>query len=167
MSTVGLLHYTCPPIVGGVESLIALHCRLLVSHGYRARVLAGRGSPFNPQVALTLIDALDSKYPPLLAVNEELKAGQVGAGFHKLADELADRLVKALGGLDVCIIHNALTLHFNLPLTAAPPQPPSQRALKGRGRITPIPSGKGGGGLGRGRPQTSPWSRPAWIRPPR
>src|SRR6266540_676610 len=119
MSTVGLLHYTCPPVVGGVESLIALHCRLLLSHGYRARVLAGRGSPFNPQVALTLIDALESKYPQLLAVNEELKAGQVGAGFHKLADELADRLVKALGGLDVCIIHNALTLHFNLPLTAA------------------------------------------------
>ncbi len=27
-STVGILHYTCPPIVGGVELIMAQHARL-------------------------------------------------------------------------------------------------------------------------------------------
>ena len=116
---VGILHFTCPPIIGGVESLIALHSRLLLARGHRVRALAGRGARFHREVPLELIPALDSKHPPLLAVNDELKAGVVGPRFWALADHLAEQLRAALGGLDVCIVHNALSLHFNLPLTAA------------------------------------------------
>ena len=116
---VGILHFTCPPIVGGVESLIALHSRLLVAHGYRVRALAGRGARFHRDVPLELIPALDSKHPPLLAINDELRAGIVSPRFGALADHLGERLRPALADLDVCIVHNALSLHFNLPLTAA------------------------------------------------
>ncbi len=117
--SVGILHFTCPPIIGGVESLIALHSRLLVEAGARVRALAGRGSRFHGAVPLELIHGLDSKYPPLLAVNDELKAGTVGPRFRALVDELLARLRPALADLDVCIVHNALSLHFNLPLTVA------------------------------------------------
>ena len=119
MATIGVLHFTCPPIVGGVESLIALHSRLLLGRGYRVRAVAGRGTRFHPDVPLDLIPAVDSKYAPLLAVNDELKAGLVGPRFDALADELTERLRVALRGLDACIVHNAPTLHFNLPLTVA------------------------------------------------
>ncbi|MBA2448649.1 MAG: glycosyltransferase [Chloroflexi bacterium] len=119
MTTIGVLHFTCPPIVGGVESLMALHSRLLLERGYRVRALAGRGDRFHREVPLELIPALDSKYPPLLAVNQELRDGVVGPRFRALADELVERLRAAFGGLDVCIVHNALSLHFNLPLTDA------------------------------------------------
>ena len=119
LPTVGILHFTCPPIVGGVESLIALHSRLLVARGFQVRALAGRGARFHRDVPLELIPALDSKHPPLLAINDELKDGVVGPRFGALADHLAERLRPALADLDVCIVHNALSLHFNLPLTAA------------------------------------------------
>ncbi len=118
-SNVGILHFTCPPIVGGVELLIKLHSRLLLEHGFQVRALAGRGRPFDRRVPLELIPALDSKHPELLAVNDELKRSEVSPGFRALADRLARSLETALRGLDVCIVHNALTLHFNLPLTAA------------------------------------------------
>jgi len=116
---VGILHFTCPPIVGGVELLIRQHAELLIEHGCAVRVLAGRGGQFDRRVAVGLLPALDSKYPALLAVNDELKTGEVTARFDALVDELTDLLRTALAGLDVCIVHNALSLHFNLPLTAA------------------------------------------------
>ena len=74
---VGILHFTCPPIVGGVELLIRQHTELFLEHGYAVRVLAGRGGRFHRRVPVTLLAALDSKYPPLLAVNDELKTGEV------------------------------------------------------------------------------------------
>ena len=119
MAQVGILHFTRPPIVGGVESLMAQHSRLLLARGHRVRAIAGRGGHFLRDVPLELIPALDSKYPPLLAVNDELKAGVVGPRFQALVDELVERVRAALRGLDVCIVHNALSLHFNLPLTVA------------------------------------------------
>jgi len=115
----GILHFTCPPIVGGVELLIRQHAELLLSHGCTVRVLAGRGGQFDRRVAVTLLPTLDSKYPALLAVNDELKAGDVSPRFDALVAELTELLRAALAGLDVCIVHNALSLHFNLPLTAA------------------------------------------------
>ena len=117
--TVGILHFTCPPIVGGVELLMGQHAELLLEHGYAVRVLSGRGGRFNPRVPVTLLPALDSKYPALLAVNDELKAGEVTARFEALVDELLALLRAHLADLDVCIVHNALSLHFNLPLTVA------------------------------------------------
>jgi glycosyltransferase involved in cell wall biosynthesis len=116
---VGILHFTCPPIVGGVELLMGQHAELLLEHDYRPSILAGRGARFNKHVPVTLLPALDSKYPALLAVNDELKAGQVTARFDALADELYGLLRQHLAGLDACIVHNALSLHFNLPLTVA------------------------------------------------
>lgn len=119
LGTVGILHFTCPPIVGGVELLIRQHAELLLEHGYAVRVLAGRGRRFHPEVPVTLLPALDSKHPPLLRVNDELKAGHVSERFQALAAELAAGLRELLAGLDACIVHNALSLHFNLPLTVA------------------------------------------------
>ena len=116
---IGILHYTCPPIVGGVELIMAQHARLLREAGHGVRILAGRGGRFRRDVAVELIPALDSKHPPLLAVNDELKRGEVTERFDALVDELTARLRDALAGLDACIVHNALSLHFNLPLTAA------------------------------------------------
>jgi glycosyltransferase involved in cell wall biosynthesis len=117
--TVGILHFTCPPIVGGVELLMRQHAELLLEDGYQVRVLAGRGGRFNRAVPVTLLSALDSKHPALLAVNDELKAGAVTGRFEALVAELLGLLRKYLAGLDVCIVHNALSLHFNLPLTVA------------------------------------------------
>ena len=118
-ATVGILHYTCPPIVGGVEQIMAQHARLLREAGMGVRILAGRGKRFRRDVPVELIPALDSKHPRLLAVNDELKRGEVTPRFDALADELTECLRGALAGLDACIVHNALSLHFNVPLTVA------------------------------------------------
>ena len=118
---VGILHFTAPPIVGGVEQLMATHARLLAADGHEVTLLAGRGRAVRRDVPLRWLPLLDSKNARVLAVGEALTRGEVPETFQTLADELYTELVCAFEQLrlEVCIVHNALTLHFNLSLTAA------------------------------------------------
>ncbi|TME84612.1 MAG: glycosyltransferase family 4 protein [Chloroflexi bacterium] len=53
------------------------------------------------------------------AVREALDRGEIPSEFATLRAEIVQRLNTELDELDVLVVHNALTLHFNLPLTAA------------------------------------------------
>jgi glycosyltransferase involved in cell wall biosynthesis len=116
---VALVHYTCPPVVGGVETLLRAHAGLLADAGHVVTVFAGRGRTFDRRVPVTVHPELDSKHPEVLAVGAELAAGAVTSRFHALQDRLLAWWREALAPFDVAIVHNAFTLHFNLPLTAA------------------------------------------------
>ncbi len=119
MKHVALLHYAAPPVVGGVESTLKSHARLLSEAGYTVRVVAGRGKGFDAFAPLTLIPQAGSRHPAVEAVQQELAAGQVSQAFRDLADDLHDSLKRALFGCDLCIAHNVATLNKNLALTAA------------------------------------------------
>jgi glycosyltransferase involved in cell wall biosynthesis len=116
---VAILHYAGPPIIGGVEHTIAVHSRLLVEHGYPVSVIAGRGEQFQREVDFIRIPEVDSAHPDVLAIGEALAAGKVPPAFYDLRDRLVERLSAAMRDSDLCIAHNVLTLHKNLPLTAA------------------------------------------------
>lgn len=119
MEHVVILHYAAPPTVGGVESTIYHHARLLVQAGWKVHVIAGRGRPFHPQVAFSRLPEVDSRHPEVLAVGQALAQGRVPPEFIALRDRLTDRLRPLLAEAEACIVHNAVTLHKNLPLTAA------------------------------------------------
>ncbi len=116
---IAILHYAAPPIVGGVESTIYHHARLLSQAGYDVHVVAGRGDAFHPDVAFHRLPEADSRHPEVLTVGKALAAGEVPPQFHALTGRLAVRLGELLEDIPVCVVHNALTLHKNLPLTAA------------------------------------------------
>jgi glycosyltransferase involved in cell wall biosynthesis len=119
LKCVAILHYAGPPLVGGVEITIYHHARLLAQAGYDVHIIAGRGEPFHPQVTFHHIPEVDSRHPEVLAVGQALAEGQVPPAFTPLRDRLVSRLRALLVDTDVCIVHNAITLHKNLPLTAA------------------------------------------------
>ena len=116
---VAVVHYTCPPVIGGVESLVRTHAGLLAARGYQVQILAGRGRRFDSRVPVHLHPELDSKHPIVVEVADELRGGDVSAPFRAARDRLASWWMKATADFDVAIVHNAFTLHFNLPLTAA------------------------------------------------
>lgn len=116
---VAILHYASAPTIGGVESTITSHAQLFADHGYPVKVLTGRGEPFDPRVPVTVISAAGSRSPEVLAVNAELARGEVTDRFHALAENLKNVLLRELEDADVLIVHNALSLHKNLALTAA------------------------------------------------
>jgi mannosylglucosylglycerate synthase len=83
--------------------------------GHDVRVLAGRGDG-------DLIPELDSRHPEVERVTRALAAGDpasVSSTFEGLRCRLRDRLGAALDDRDLLIVHNVLTMPFNLPLAAA------------------------------------------------
>jgi glycosyltransferase involved in cell wall biosynthesis len=119
MRRVSILHYAAPPIVGGVESTIYHHARLLTQAGLEVDVIAGRGDAFHPQINFHDIPELDSNHPDVLATGKTLAQGLVTEAFYDLRDELARKLEPILEQSQTCMVHNAITLHKNLALTAA------------------------------------------------
>ncbi|MDQ6709387.1 MAG: glycosyltransferase family 4 protein [Candidatus Dormibacteraeota bacterium] len=117
---IGLLHYTCPPVIGGVETILYEQARRLSARGYPVTILSGRGGPLpSPTtIQLRLIPELDSKHPEVTATRDALDRGEIPSGFEALRSCLRERLAPELGALDVLIVHNAFGLHFNLALTS-------------------------------------------------
>jgi mannosylglucosylglycerate synthase len=118
---IALLHYSAPPVVGGVEAVLAEHARLLAEVGYPVTLVVGRGGDdaLPAGVGVRLIPEIDSEHPANRALVETLDRGEVPEGFAALRDHISRQLAEALADVDIVIVHNVLTMHFNLPLTAA------------------------------------------------
>ncbi|MBN1265140.1 MAG: glycosyltransferase family 4 protein [Anaerolineales bacterium] len=118
---IGILHYTAPPVVGGVEAVIAAHCREFFKAGFNVTVISGRGSEYSLPLGTDLVKLplLDSQHPRIRQINPDLENGVVPAAFKTITDELLESLHSILADFDFLIVHNVFTKHFNLPLTAA------------------------------------------------
>lgn len=116
---IALLHYSVPPVVGGVESVIAHHARLMSGAGHAVKLIAARGEPLGGGVPLARTSIIDSKHPDVLAIKAELDAGRSPPGFGQLAEHIAAALRPLLADVDVLIPHNVCSLNKNLALTAA------------------------------------------------
>lgn len=116
---IALLHYSAPPIVGGVESVLAHHARLMTAAGHQVTLFVGRGESFDPAISIRVLPLLDSRNAEVMAVKDELDKGQCTDLFINLRDRIQKELSCELQGFDVLIAHNVASLHKNLALTAA------------------------------------------------
>lgn len=116
---VALLHYTAPPVVGGVERVLGEHARLMADAGHKVRVIAGRGQAFDPRIEFFELPIVDSRNPGVLQVKSALDGGSIPAAFEALVDRIYDGLRDFLVGADVLVAHNVCSLNKNLALTAA------------------------------------------------
>ena len=116
-----ILHYSLPPVVGGVEAVIHAHTALLLNAGYPVRLIAGAGN----KVALPdgaefiQVPEMDSRNPKVIEVGKQLEVGKIPAEFEILSATLEKHLEVVLQTVDSVMVHNVFTKHFNLPLTAA------------------------------------------------
>ena len=58
---IALIHYSAPPIVGGVESVLGHHARLMSDAGHRVTIIAGRGEASDERVPVRVLPRLDSR----------------------------------------------------------------------------------------------------------
>jgi len=116
---IALLHYSSPPIVGGVESVLAHHARLMTKAGHDVTIFAGRGKSFDERIPVRVLPQLDSRQEQVMEVKRELDTGQYTSAFDNLRDQIKDQLLAELRGFELLIAHNVASLHKNLALTAA------------------------------------------------
>ncbi len=116
---VAILHYTAPPVVGGVESVLAQHANLISGAGHRVRVIAGRGEIRGKNIEFTRLPLVDSRHPDVLSAKTWLDIGQIPISFLTIREKLIAQLRTATHNVDVLIAHNVCSLHENLALTQA------------------------------------------------
>lgn len=116
--SIAILHYATPPVVGGVETTVAAHAHVMREAGHQVRIIAGRGGPL-PDIEVLVEPTFSSRTEEGARIAQELASGHISDDFEARVAQIADRLSQALAGVDLLIAHNILTLHRNLPLTAA------------------------------------------------
>ena len=116
-----ILHYSAPPVVGGVEAVIQAHTALLLKAGCPVRLITGAGDKAGlpDEAEFIQIPEMDSRNPRVVQINQQLEAGQLPAEFDIISVNLEKHLEVALQRMDNVMVHNVFTKHFNLPLTAA------------------------------------------------
>ena len=116
---IALIHYTAPPVVGGVESALARQAAQLTQAGHLVSILAGRGETWNARYPVRVLPRIDPRHPDVLNLRAELEDGSLPPEFRPLVQQVESDLREALAGCEVLIAHNVASLHRNLALTAA------------------------------------------------
>jgi len=115
---IAFIHYSCPPVIGGVEFVLEAQAKLFAKGGYQTKVIVGKGEKFAPEIEVVVIPEIDSTYPLNQKANERIKRGNFEE-FNWLKERIEKSLRKELKKSDVVICHNLLSMPFNLALLAA------------------------------------------------
>lgn len=126
----GLLHYSCPPVIGGVEEVMGQQAQALNEFGHDVFILAGTGGRREKKIAEGSKDRvetrIETRIEPLIssrnkkveAAHKNLKKGDPTL-IRQLTLEILEILLDWSENLDVILAHNVLNMPFNLPLTLA------------------------------------------------
>jgi glycosyltransferase involved in cell wall biosynthesis len=114
---IALLHYSCAPIVGGVEEIIRQHASLFTRYKHTAKIFAGDGGLFTDEYDIEINSILSSHNPRVLQIHKNL--AEESCELESCSEEIYNYLVRALEPFDVLIAHNVLTMPYHLPLTFA------------------------------------------------
>ena len=116
---IALLHYSAPPVVGGVENVLGHHARLMMEAGHQVRIIAGRGGQVDARIPFVSVPLLDSRNEQVLTLKSDLDAGRVPKEFGLLVERVASQLREAIADVDILVAHNVCSLNKNLALAAA------------------------------------------------
>lgn len=112
--TIGLVHYTYPPVIGGVEKIVFDHAQLFAKYGYETCVFVGEGKNNNKKINLEIIPEFRSLGITNQALREQILTQPVfPAEFFQLADRIYKKIETAFVPIDIFFIHNVLTFTFN------------------------------------------------------
>lgn len=127
---IGILHYSCPPVAGGVEEMVYQHALIFHRMGHSVSILAGMGDSYTEDFAVRIEPILGSRHAQVSKAHEQSLKGDYG-----LLKKLTKRIFKLLAAwsddLDVILAHNVLQMPFNLPLTLAL----RRLAVRGKGPV--------------------------------
>lgn len=111
---IALVHFTAPPVVGGVEALLAAQAEVLHGSGVEVTVITGEGDPA-AAYRLAVIPELHPHHPEVRAS----KGSEVTDADHPLVQRISAALLPIFKDQDQIWVHNAFTVYLNPFLTVA------------------------------------------------
>jgi len=115
---IALLHYSSPPVVGGVEEILRQQALLFSRNFNNVKIFAGDGGQFVRHIPVEINPLLGSQEK---TVEKSVKMFLQGEKrlFYSVKDKIRAYLLKNLEPFDILIAHNVLAMRYNLPLTYA------------------------------------------------
>ena len=114
---IALLHYTCPPFVGGVEEIIRQQASLFHRYSHSVKIIAGNGGYFTDKYEIKINPLLSSRNNSILRIQEDAERNI--DKIELFSNRIYRYLKNNLEDIDILIAHNVLTMPYNLPLTIA------------------------------------------------
>ncbi len=118
---IGIVHYTLPPAISGVEMVVRDHARILSNLGFKLYLLGATGKKFRKEIDVRLAKSFDPKNEQVLTTQEDLNKGIVPEHFQLLVrkyEKIIFLWIKK-NKIETVIVHNILSRHYNLALTSA------------------------------------------------
>ncbi len=116
-SKIALLHFSAPPIIAGVESLMRSHAIQFKKRGYEVEIITGEGKAFE-NIPMKIIPLMSARNQTIKQIQQELSKGNIPSNFESTKKQLLVELKQNITA-DILIIHNVMTIPYNLALTCA------------------------------------------------
>ena len=109
-----IIHYSYPPVIGGVETIVYSHAHLFQKHGFQTKVLCGTGKAGNEGLEVKLFPEFNSLGLTNPALREKINSESFfDKDFHDLSARILSILEKECQDFDIIIAHNILSLTLN------------------------------------------------------
>lgn len=117
---IALVHYSYPPVIGGVEKIVFDHAQYFSRLDFETHVFAGDGQNNNPNIQFHLIpefQSLNNTNPALL--EQILTQPTFPEESENLTKNIYKKMEEAFRDVDIFFIHNVLTNSLNPCLNMA------------------------------------------------
>jgi mannosylglucosylglycerate synthase len=113
---IAICHYSCPPVIGGVETVVEQQARLLKRNHHSTKVIAGSGGKFSQSIDVDINPMLSSG---IMDIQNHTQDRDVSKLMEPQILSILGFLEYSLSSFEVLLVHNVLTMPHNLPLTHA------------------------------------------------
>ncbi len=114
-----IAHYSLPPVIGGVESILKPQAEVFTQHGYYVTLLAGEGNIEGQNIKTSLIPDLSPNNPHSQAAERIFRLGSLPENYELRLTNLQKKIETEVGNITTIIIHNIMSMPFNLTATEA------------------------------------------------
>ncbi|KAA0257324.1 glycosyltransferase [Deferribacter autotrophicus] len=115
---VAILHYSAPPVIGGVEEVIKQQAFLFRRNLISVKIVAGKGEQFDKLIPVETNPLLASDSEEIAKSVESALKGNMEYLF-KLKENIKNYLINSVKDFDFLVVHNILNMKYNLPAAMA------------------------------------------------
>lgn len=114
-----IVHYSIPPVVGGVEFMLEPMAELFAKNGWYVSMLTGIGKINSKNIKTTIIPELYAGNPSINNIQKMLTVGSLPDNYELNVHNFEKKIETQIGDINDVIIHNLMTMPFNLIATEA------------------------------------------------
>ncbi len=117
--SIALLHYSVPPVIGGVEEVVRQQANLFYRYYHKVKIIAGEGGEFSRDYEIVFNPLLSAKNRAVLEAHRRAIEDKDPSRIFQLKKRIYRFLREQFRHSDIAIVHNVLSMAFNLPFTLA------------------------------------------------